>query len=164
MDTNGEDGINSNNNGGRGNWALKMFRSSKNSRILRLRHRLLWDLMQHSNFFCKEAAGVEECRTLHLRELLARMGFPFEQCCQPWAFVGPGMRRRLGGLTPTICDSVKFLLSMVDAVLTLLDVPRKEEMVPIAAGKCCQYNMRMRIPHVCQMRCCAQQHQGSNDG
>mmetsp|Transcript_10021 Transcript_10021/g.17564 ORF Transcript_10021/g.17564 Transcript_10021/m.17564 type:complete len:173 (-) Transcript_10021:288-806(-) len=28
-------------------------------------------------------------------ELLAKMGFPLDQCRQPWAFVGPGMRRRL---------------------------------------------------------------------
>ena len=28
-------------------------------------------------------------------ELLAKMGFPLDQCRQPWAFVGVGLRRRL---------------------------------------------------------------------
>jgi hypothetical protein len=55
------------------------------------------------------------------------------------------MRSRLGQLAPTIYDSVKFLLFVVDAVLAMLDVPRKEEMVPTAVGRCCQYDMRMRL-------------------
>ncbi len=49
-----EDGSNSNNNGGRGNWVLMMFRSSKNSCILHLRHRPLWDSMLHLNFFASK--------------------------------------------------------------------------------------------------------------
>jgi hypothetical protein len=41
-----------------------------------------------------------------------------DQCRQPWAFIGPGMRKRLIRLVLTIYNFMKFLLSMVDAVLT----------------------------------------------
>ncbi len=54
VDNYGEDGSNSNNNGGRGNRALTMFRSSENGSILRLRHRSLWDSMLHLNFFASK--------------------------------------------------------------------------------------------------------------
>ncbi len=145
MDNYGVDGSNNNNNGCRGDWVLMMFRSSKNGCILRLRHRMLWDLMLHLNFFASKLQVWKSAGRWHLRELLARMGFPFKQCHQPCAVVGPGMRSRLEQLAPTIYDSMKFLLSMVDAVFALLDVPRKEETAPTAARRCCQYNMRMRL-------------------
>ncbi len=91
-----EGGSNSNNNGGRGNWVLTMFTSSKNSRVLRLRHRLLWNSMLHLTFFASKLQVWKSASHWHLRKLLAKMGFPFKQCNQPWAFVGPGMRSRLG--------------------------------------------------------------------
>jgi hypothetical protein len=99
--------------------------------------------MLHLNFFKSKLQVWKSAGRWHLRELLARMGFPFEQRCQPQAFVGPGIRSRLGRLAPTIYDSVKYLLSVVDAVLALLDVPRKEETVLTAVGRRCQYDMRM---------------------
>jgi hypothetical protein len=55
------------------------------------------------------------------------------------------MRSRLGQLAPTIYDSMKFLLSLVDAVLTLLDVTRKEETVTMAARRRCEYDIRMHL-------------------
>ncbi len=125
---------------------------------------MLWDSKLHLNFFTSKLQVWKSAGHRHLRELLAMMGFPFEQCHQPWAFVGPGMRSRLRRLAPTIYDSVKLLLSMVDAVLALLDVPRKEETVPMAEGRLCQYDMRMCLPQACHMGCCAQQRQASNDG
>jgi myosin heavy subunit len=64
----------------------------------------------------------------------------------------------------TIYDSMKFLLSMVDVVLALLDMLWKEEMAPTAVGRCCQYYMRMLLSQACRIGRCAQGCRASNDG
>mmetsp|Transcript_25260 Transcript_25260/g.45441 ORF Transcript_25260/g.45441 Transcript_25260/m.45441 type:complete len:894 (-) Transcript_25260:174-2855(-) len=76
---------------------------SENGRILSqseykfmlLRHTSLWDSLLHSNFVASKLQVWKSTGRQRLMELLARMGFPLDQCRQPWAFVGPGMRRRL---------------------------------------------------------------------
>ena len=76
---------------------------SENGRILfqdeykfmLLRHTSLWDSLLHSNFVASKLQVWKSSGKQKLMELLAKMGFPLDQCRQPWAFVGPGMRRRL---------------------------------------------------------------------
>ncbi|KAL7539357.1 hypothetical protein ACHAXR_009209 [Thalassiosira sp. AJA248-18] len=76
---------------------------SENGRILSqseykfmlLRHTSLWDSLLHSNFVASKLQVWKGAGRQRLMELLAKMGFPLDQCRQPWAFVGPGMRRRL---------------------------------------------------------------------
>ena len=60
-----------------------------------LRHTSLWDSLLHSNFVASKLQVWKSSGRQKLMELLAKMGFPLDQCRQPWAFVGPGMRRRL---------------------------------------------------------------------
>ena len=77
---------------------------SENGRILSqneykfmlLRHTSLWDSLLHSNFVASKLQVWKSSGRQRLMELLAKMGFPLDQCRQPWAFVGPGMKRRLG--------------------------------------------------------------------
>ncbi|KAL7434655.1 hypothetical protein ACHAXH_003968 [Discostella pseudostelligera] len=77
---------------------------SENGRILfqdeykfmLLRHTSLWDSLLHSSFVASKLQVWKSAGRQKLMELLAKMGFPLDQCRQPWAFVGPGMRRRLG--------------------------------------------------------------------
>ncbi len=90
------DNGNNNTSGGRGNQVLTMIRLSKNGCILLLRHRLLWDSMQHSTFFASKLQVWKSAGCWRLMELLAQMGFSFNECHQPWVLVGPGMRSRLG--------------------------------------------------------------------
>lgn len=90
--------------GGGGGRALTMIGLSENGRILfqdeykfmLLRHTSLWDSMLHSNYVASKLQVWKSAGRRRLMELLAKMGFPLDQCRQPWAFVGPGMRRRLG--------------------------------------------------------------------
>jgi cell division control protein 45 len=89
---------------------------SENGRILfqdeykfmLLRHTSLWDSMLHSNFVASKMQVWKSAGRRRLMELLARMGFPLDQCRQPWAFVGPGMRRRLGERLRD-CTEVSFM-------------------------------------------------------
>jgi hypothetical protein len=74
------------------------------------------------------------------------------------------MRSRLGRLAPTIYDSLIVLLSMVDVVLVVHDVPGKEEMASTVVGKCCQYNLGIRLPQASCIGCRVHQHQASGDG
>ena len=77
---------------------------SENGRILSqneykfmlLRHTSLWDSLLHSNFVASKLQVWKSSGRQRLMELLAKMGFPLDQCRQPWAFVGPNMKRRLG--------------------------------------------------------------------
>lgn len=69
--------------------------SQEEYRFTLLRHTSLWDSMLHSNFVASKLQVWTGAGRRKLMELLARMGFPLDQCRQPWAFVGPGMRRRL---------------------------------------------------------------------
>ena len=86
-----------------GNAPITQIGLSENGRILSrpeykftlLRHTSLWDSMLHSGFVASRLQVWKSSGRQRLMELLARMGFPLDQCRQPWAFVSPGMRRRL---------------------------------------------------------------------
>ncbi len=103
-------------NDGGGNRGLTQIGLSENGRILfqdeykfmLLRHTSLWDSMLHSNFVASKMQVWKSAGRRRLMELLARMGFPLDQCRQPWAFVGPGMRRRLGERLRD-CTEVSFM-------------------------------------------------------
>ena len=95
-----EDGVNASGEVGR---AWTQIGLSENGRILSqseykfmlLRHTSLWDSLLHSNFVASKLQVWKSSGRQRLMELLAKMGFPLEQCRQPYAFVGPSMRRRL---------------------------------------------------------------------
>jgi cell division control protein 45 len=86
-----------------GGGAMTQISLSENGRILSqpeykfmlLRHTTLWESILHSNFVASKLQVWKQTGRQRLMELLAKMGFPLDQCRQPWAFVGTGMRRRL---------------------------------------------------------------------
>jgi len=76
---------------------------SQNGRILcdsefhffLLRHTSLYNAMVYSDFM-NTRLQLYTNRGMHrLQEMLAKMGFPLEECRQPYAFMKPGLRRRL---------------------------------------------------------------------
>ena len=69
--------------------------SQQEYKFMLLRHTSLWDSLLHSNFVASKLQVWKNSGRQRLMEMLAKMGFPLDQCRQPWAFVGPGMRRRL---------------------------------------------------------------------
>ena len=94
---------NQNNASGAGGEAWTQIGLSENGRILcqseyrfmLLRHTSLWDSMFHSNFVASKLQVWRGPGKQRLMELLAKMGFPLDQCRQPFAFVAPKLRRRL---------------------------------------------------------------------
>mmetsp|Transcript_7461 Transcript_7461/g.12306 ORF Transcript_7461/g.12306 Transcript_7461/m.12306 type:complete len:851 (-) Transcript_7461:158-2710(-) len=88
---------------GGGGGAMTQISLSENGRILSqpeykfmlLRHTTLWESILHSNFVASKLQVWSQAGRQRLMELLAKMGFPLDQCRQPWAFVGTSMRRRL---------------------------------------------------------------------
>jgi len=97
----GEDGAPG--GGGGGGGAMTQISLSENGRILSqpeykfmlLRHTTLWESILHSNFVASKLQVWRQTGRQRVMELLAKMGFPLDQCRQPWAFVGTSMRRRL---------------------------------------------------------------------
>lgn len=70
--------------------------SEKDYRFFLLRHTSLFESMVHSNYISTKLQ-VWTNRGMHkLQELLAKMGFPLEECRQPYAFMKPTLKRRLG--------------------------------------------------------------------
>ena len=64
-------------------------------RFFLLRHTSLFDAMVHSEYIATRFQ-LHTARGMHkLKELLAKMGYPLEQCKQPFAFMQPNLRRRL---------------------------------------------------------------------
>mmetsp|Transcript_7450 Transcript_7450/g.16893 ORF Transcript_7450/g.16893 Transcript_7450/m.16893 type:complete len:897 (-) Transcript_7450:182-2872(-) len=100
LEADGSGGLSGNATGSR---AWTQIGLSENGRILSqneykfmlLRHTSLWDSLLHSNFVASKLQIWKSSGRQRLMELLAKMGFPLDQCRQPWAFVGPGLRRRL---------------------------------------------------------------------
>lgn len=94
---------------------------SENGRILSqaeykfmlLRHTSLWDSLLHSTFVASKLQVWNSTGSQRLMELLAKMGFPLEQCRQPWAFVAPGMRRKLSQQIEQCTEVSDFLLFCV---------------------------------------------------
>lgn len=64
-------------------------------RFFLLRHSSLFDAMVYSDFLSTRMQ-LSTSRGMHkLQELLAKMGFPLQECRQPFAFMKPSLRRRL---------------------------------------------------------------------
>jgi cell division control protein 45 len=64
-------------------------------RFFLLRHTSLYDAMVYSDFLSTRFQ-LSTSRGMHkLQELLAKMGFPLDECRQPFAFMKPALRRRL---------------------------------------------------------------------
>lgn len=97
--------------------AMTQISLSENGRILSqpeykfmlLRHTTLWESILHSNFVASKMQVWKQTGRQKLMELLAKMGFPLDQCRQPWAFVSTGMRKRLSERLEE-CTEVRGLL------------------------------------------------------
>eukprot|EP00592_Proboscia_alata_P021575 CAMPEP_0194406978 /NCGR_PEP_ID=MMETSP0176-20130528/5038_1 /TAXON_ID=216777 /ORGANISM="Proboscia alata, Strain PI-D3" /LENGTH=858 /DNA_ID=CAMNT_0039206365 /DNA_START=274 /DNA_END=2850 /DNA_ORIENTATION=- len=64
-------------------------------RFFALRHWSLYDAMLYSNFVSTKLQIHKPGGVQRLQELLARMGFPLDDCRQPFAFLRPSLKRRL---------------------------------------------------------------------
>jgi cell division control protein 45 len=64
-------------------------------RFFLLRHASLFDSMVHSEFVSTKLQVWTKKGMHKLQELLATMGYPLEECKQPFAFMKPNLRRRL---------------------------------------------------------------------
>jgi len=91
-------GSNNNPNGERTQLTL-----SENGRILAdtdyrfflLRHQSLLNAMLHSNYVASRLQVWNNQGKQVLYEMLAKMGFPLEECQQPYAFMAPHLKRKL---------------------------------------------------------------------
>jgi cell division control protein 45 len=69
--------------------------SETDFRFFLLRHTSLLDAMIYSDFIATRFQ-LSTSQGMHkLQELLAKMGYPLEECKQPFAFMKPSLRRRL---------------------------------------------------------------------
>lgn len=64
-------------------------------RFFLLRHSSLLESMVHSDFVSTRLQVWTRKGMHKLQELLAKMGYPLEECKQPFAFMKPSLRRRL---------------------------------------------------------------------
>jgi cell division control protein 45 len=64
-------------------------------RFFLLRHSSLLESMVHSDFVSTRLQVWTKKGMHKLQELLAKMGYPLEECKQPFAFMKPSLRRRL---------------------------------------------------------------------
>lgn len=69
--------------------------AEKDYRFFLLRHSSLLDSMIHSDFVSTKLQVWTKKGMHKLQELLAKMGYPLEECKQPFAFMKPYLRRRL---------------------------------------------------------------------
>jgi cell division control protein 45 len=69
--------------------------AEKDFRFFLLRHSSLFDGMIHSDYISTKLQVWTKNGMQKLQELLARMGYPLEECKQPFAFMKPNLRRRL---------------------------------------------------------------------
>lgn len=64
-------------------------------RFFLLRHSSLYDSMLYSNYVASHLQVWKSHGRERLQELLAKMGFPLEECKQPYAFMNPHLKRKL---------------------------------------------------------------------
>ena len=69
--------------------------AEKDFRFFLLRHSSLLDSMQYSQYVCTKLQLYTKKGEQKLLELLAKMGYPLDECKQPFCFMRPGLRRRL---------------------------------------------------------------------
>jgi len=72
-----------------------------NFRFFLLHHQSLWDAMVYSEFVATKLQLSTARGMHHLRELLALMGFPLEDCEQPYSYTNPPLKRRLAAQLET---------------------------------------------------------------
>jgi cell division control protein 45 len=64
-------------------------------RFFLLRHSSLYDSMIYSNYVANRLQVWSTQGKQRLQELLAKMGFPLDECKQPFAFMNPHLKRKL---------------------------------------------------------------------
>jgi cell division control protein 45 len=69
--------------------------SEKDFRFFMLRHSSLLDSMQYSEYVCTRLQVYTKRGEQQLMEMLAKMGYPLDECRQPFPFMKPNLRRRL---------------------------------------------------------------------
>ena len=69
--------------------------AEKDYRFFLLRHSSLFDSMVHSDYISTKMQIWTKSGMHKLQELLAKMGYPLEECQQPFPFMKPNLRRRL---------------------------------------------------------------------
>ena len=97
-----EDLITNNNNNNQSNQQTKIalsengrIFSEKDFRFFLLRHSSLLDSMQYSEYVCTKLQLYTKQGEQRLLEMLARMGYPLDECKQPFCFMQPSLRRSL---------------------------------------------------------------------
>jgi cell division control protein 45 len=69
--------------------------SEMDFRFFLLRHSSLFDAMRYSDFVSTKLQLLTSRGMHRLQELLAKMGYPLEECYQPFTFMKTSLRRRL---------------------------------------------------------------------
>jgi hypothetical protein len=69
--------------------------AQKDYKFFLLRHSTLLDSMLHSEYVSTKLQVWNKRGEHKLMELLAKMGYPLDECRQPYAFMKPSLRRRL---------------------------------------------------------------------
>jgi cell division control protein 45 len=69
--------------------------AEKDYRFFLLRHSSLYESMVYSDYIATKLQVWTKPGLQKLQELLAKMGYPLEECKQPFAFMKPSLRRRL---------------------------------------------------------------------
>ena len=69
--------------------------SEKDFRFFLLKHCSLLESMQYSDYVCTRMKLYTKRGEQQLLELLAKMGYPLDECQQPFPFMRPSLRRRL---------------------------------------------------------------------
>jgi cell division control protein 45 len=69
--------------------------SESDFRFFLLRHTSLLDAMMYSDFMSTKFQLITRAGVHKLQEMLAKMGFPLDECRQPFAFMKPSLRRKL---------------------------------------------------------------------
>ena len=72
-----------------------MIMAEKDFRFFLLRHTSLFDSMVHSDYISTKMQVWTKKGMQRLMELLATMGYPLDECKQPFAFMQPNLRRVL---------------------------------------------------------------------
>jgi cell division control protein 45 len=84
--------------------------SEKDYRFFLLRHSSLFESMVHSNYIASKLQIWTNKGMHKLQELLAKMGYPLEECRQPYAFMKPTLKRRLRDQIATYAEVSPFFL------------------------------------------------------
>lgn len=69
--------------------------AEKDYRFFLLRHSSLFESMVQSDYISTRLQAWNKRGMHRLQELLAKMGYPLDECKQPFAFMKPSLRRRL---------------------------------------------------------------------